>query len=280
MNRQVTAVLLTYATRLAMQVLLGGGGIIYALAIFAMAMDSQSTGESRLDSAYPLLMVPAGLIAYLLATHAKWQFVDPRARLLPRFAAPHLAVIAGSAVVGLIFLPSLAAIASRLSPLGFLAGTIVVASSLIWGIHANSRLATIVFMAMIFSAYSDDARLFLLMPVSVSRFFPLHLLLLVAGWTALAAWLVRLSRLHEEQDDYNIPVQAQSGSATRMERLQANRNILRHKLANGLWKGGPPTGGTTGCKTTVRRRQRSDNACFATDLPPCRLSSTRYGWPS
>lgn len=132
MNRQLTAVLLTYATRRQMQIILGCGGVIYALAIFAMAMDSQRPSENWFDFAYALLMFPAGLIAYLLATHAKWQFVDPRARLLPRFAAPHLAVIFGLAVVGLILLPCLAAIAARLSLLGYLACTIVFASSLIW----------------------------------------------------------------------------------------------------------------------------------------------------
>ncbi len=240
MNRQLTAVLLTYATRRAMQLILGGGGIIYALAIFVLAMvtDSRTALPERVDAAFFILAFPAGFIAYLLATQAKWQFVDPRARLLPRFATPHLAVILGVALVGLLFMPGLAAIASRLSLLGYLAFNIAFAASFIWSIH-GSGLATIVFMIMMFTLWSDQVRSLWILPSCVAQYFPLHLIVFVAGWAAFAAWLLRLSRLNEESDDYNIPVQAQYGSATRMERSQASRNILRHKFANGLWKGGP-----------------------------------------
>lgn len=235
----VKPVLLTYVTRRSMQWAVGLGGVVYALLIFAMAMSQQPRNDFQPSSGGQVCMV-AMFIAYLLVSQAKWQFVDPRAKLLPNYARPHLAVLLAFAVVGLFFVALLAAISARLSIVGCLACTIALASSFIWALHANSGSGTLISMLIFFGIMtSERVRNFWLLPESVAQYFPLHLAVLTAGWVAVAAWLRRLPRMTEEAEDYNISMAAQSGSATRMERTQANRNLLRNKLSNGLWNGGP-----------------------------------------
>jgi hypothetical protein len=231
-------VLLTYATRRSMQWTVGLGGTFYLLMTIAQAMSRRSPNDAYRGEGSSLAFM-AMAIAYLLASQAKWQFVDPRARLLPRFARPHLAVLLGLLFIGLFLMPLLTAIVARLSITGCLACMIALASSFLWAWQSNSGVWTLVGMALYFGMMSEKVRAFWLLPASVEQYFPLHVAVLLAGWGAIVAWLARLARMTEEDDDYNIPIQAQSGSATRMERTQANRNLLRNKLSNGLWNGGP-----------------------------------------
>jgi hypothetical protein len=269
MFEMIKPVLLTYATRRSVQWGIGLGGGFYLLIIFAMAMHDHSRyGEFRTGGGSGFIgAFASAFAAYLLVSQAKWQFVDPRARLLPGFARPHLLVLTALAVIGILLAPLLEAIAARLSVVGYLAFTTALASSFIWAMHANSGPGTMLSMLLGFSMMSERVRYFWVSPESVERFFPLHATVLLAGWAAIAAWLRRLVRMTEESDDYSIPIQAQSGSATRMERTQASRNILRSKLSNGLWNGGPSDGWHDRLihyhARTIRDRQRLFRYGFA-----------------
>jgi hypothetical protein len=111
-----------------------------------------------------------------------------------------------------------------------------VAVCIIWATHNNQALWILLGLVVFYSLMSGPGMAFWLLPEEAARFRAYHVAILAGCWAAYGAWLVRLSRLDEEADDYNIPVQAQAGSATRMERTQANRNVGRQLLRSKFWR--------------------------------------------
>jgi hypothetical protein len=232
---RTAAVLLTFATRRSFQWTILAGGLLYVLAIAAMWADPRETPLYRAQTALFIVGFPAGILGFLLVSQAKWQFVDSRARVLPRYASAHLRVLAIAAVIGLFVLPCVAGVAGRLNALGFAACSIVIGASFIWSTHASRLLPMVIGMATFYSLMTQAGIVFWLLPERAAEFQPYHAAIFAGGWLSLAAWLVRLYRLTEEDDDYQIPVNAQSGSATRMERSQASRTLGRQLARSATW---------------------------------------------
>lgn len=226
MIMQLRAVALTYLTRRVMWF------VAFLVAIYALNVASanpSSLGAVR-NSAQFLVGFPAGLMAYLAVSQAKWHFVNPRARVTPRFAAHHLAVLSFVILVGVGLVPVLVAGIVGLNGLGAAACTIAITSSFTWSMHAMRMLPNLVALAAFFSLLAERGVYFWLWPAAAGEFRLIHWGIVIVGWVAEIAWIVRLARMTEEDDDYNIPIQAQSGAATRMERDQANRNMVRYLL--------------------------------------------------
>jgi hypothetical protein len=176
---------------------------------------------------------PIGGCVFLLTSQAKWQFCNPRASLLPGFAAPHLRVLFAIAVVVIGLAPLSLGLAGR-NALGAAAFAIAFGALLLWSIHASQGLATILALALFFSIYNDQVAAFWLDSASATKWLPVHATFLLAGWAAIVAWLWRLGRLREEMDDYNLPAHTQAGSATRIERTIAARVAARQLLKSGI----------------------------------------------
>jgi hypothetical protein len=172
-----------------------------------------------------LIGFPAMVTAFLIASQAKWQFVNPRSRTVPRYMAPHLAVLLFLAVLGLGGIQAAAAARSGLNVLGAAACSIAIGACFTWAMHSMRMLPNLLGLIVFFSLMSELGAGFWLLPDQAPAGRLAHAAIFAGGWASILVWLVRLARLNEESEDYNIPVQAQSGSATRMERSQANRNI-------------------------------------------------------
>lgn len=201
----------------------------------AIPMLAQRSGDNLNGLvAMQLIGFPVGGCVFLLNTQAKWQFCNPRARLLPGYAGSHLVMLA---FILIAFVGILPLVAGQLgvNPLGAMACAVTLAAPFLWASHANWPLANMAAIALFFSLYNHSVAAFWLSPDGAARWFPLHLALLAAGWIAVVAWLWRLTRLREDAPDYGLPLDALVGSATRIERTQASRAAMLQLLRS------PPT---------------------------------------
>jgi hypothetical protein len=229
MIHQLPQVLLTYATRRSLWLVLAFGLLCVGPSAALAIVPDHAPGERA-----PFMMFSigfaTGVVGWILVTQAKWQFCDQRARLLPGFAGPHVAVLLAIAVVGLGLYPwALGAMGG--APLGIVACAIGIGSCFIWSTHGSHWLLGALAIVQYFSLMFHQGREFW----TSTRFAPLHAAILVAGWIALVAWLRRLTAMREEDDDFLVPMQAQQGSATRMERSHSGRVVAR-ALVRSAWQ--------------------------------------------
>lgn len=229
MTSQVQQVARTYVTRRSLW-------LFGAFALFSFGPGATLlVAGGRVDKVPPMLAAvglafPAAITSFVLATQAKWQFCDSRARLIPEFTTPHIAVLAAIALFAFGVYPAVLTLAGGWNSIGVPACAIVVAAGSIWTIHSGQWLAGGVAFGTYLSLMSNAGLNFWINPDNARRLLPLHGALLVGGWAALAAWLARLPRIREEDDDYFIPVQAYQCSSSRMERTQAARTFARAML--------------------------------------------------
>jgi hypothetical protein len=231
MTSQLQQVALTYLTRRWLWLVAGiagvGFGPLAALSFFGPS-------SRRLDGSEALAVVgvATALVAFVVATQAKWQFCNPRARLLPGFSSPHIATLLALVVAGCGLYPLTLVLAGHWSLLGVPACSITLAASIIWGLHRPHWIAFVTGMASFLSLITPVGIDFWIKADHARLYAPAHLAILVAGWGAIAYWIHRLKVVREEDADYAIPIQAQQGAATRIERTQASR-ALGQQLARG-----------------------------------------------
>lgn len=229
MQARLTQIAVVYLTNRQNWWILGWMALMVLPSLSVFTSHSHSGGSRIL--AVNLLSFPIGACVFLLGTQSKWQFCNPRARLTPRYAGPHLLVLGLIALAFIVGLPVLCG-QGGFNTVGCAAYSVVLAASFLWGTHAMSSAATFLALAHFFSLYSQRASDFWMSPQLASDNLPIHLTVLAAGWTAIGVWLRRLSQLREDMDDFFLPVQAQVGSATRMERAMAAQTIVRQLLRN------------------------------------------------
>ncbi|BBO36406.1 hypothetical protein [Lacipirellula parvula] len=225
MPNQIPAVLSTYVTRRSVQLLLALG-VTYCVLIFFAALADSRHGIHDEEGVLGLLTFPTLAFAYLIASQARWQFADSRARLVPHFAANHLAVLAGLALLTLGLAPALLGWAAGASTLGAAAVSIAIGSAVIWLIQGKAAQA-LLFGFGTFALMLRPGISFWLASETATLNWPYQLALCVAGWAVFGGWLARLTKLREEHDDYSQPIYLPAGSATRMERMQASRGAAR-----------------------------------------------------
>jgi hypothetical protein len=228
---RLAAVAATYSSRRFFWWVAAAAGLYVVIAILLAPPADPGSVNSW---AQALVGLPAMMAAFLLASQAKWQFVNPRAKTLPGHTAPHLAALLLLAVVGLGGLQSLAASRVGLNVLGAAACAIGIGACFTWAMHATRTIPNLLGLVIFFSLMSKVGCNFWLHPAFAADGRLAHLAILATGWASIVRWLFRLARLNEECEDYNIPVQAQSGSATRMERSQASRNMALQLSRSGL----------------------------------------------
>jgi hypothetical protein len=228
---RLAAVAATYSSRRFFWWVAAAAGLYVVIAILLAPPADPGSANSW---AQALVGLPAMMSAFLLASQAKWQFVNPRARTLPGYTAPHLATLLLLALVGLGGLQSLAASRVGLNVLGAAACAIGIGACFTWAMHATRTIPNLLGLVIFFSLMSKVGCNFWLHPAFAADGRLAHLAILATGWASIGRWLFRLARLNEECQDYNIPVQAQSGSATRMERSQASRNMALQLSRSGL----------------------------------------------
>lgn len=226
MTTQIRQVAITYLTRRSLWLVTAFALLTIGPTLLAGGVAADSRRDAAVVAMFPVGF-GSGILAWILLTQAKWQFCDPRARLLPHYARAHLAALLGLIVLGYGVCPPLGALLCQWNPLGVSACMAGVGASFLWSMHSMSWAAGLLAMAQILSLATQPGLEFWVLPASAARYALVHAAILAVGWTGLLAWLRRLPRLREEDPDYLIPIQAQQGSATRMERTQASRTLAR-----------------------------------------------------
>jgi hypothetical protein len=230
MTAQLQQVALTYITRRSLWLMLAFGVVCCGPSVALSFIPEHSAGDHAPWAIFSVGFA-TGIVAWILLTQAKWQFCDQRSRLLPGFAVPHLAVIAAIAILGMGLYPWAVAAAGGISPLGFAACAIGIGSCYIWSAHNSNTIFIALTLAQYFSLILPQGFEFW----KAERFALIHAAIFTAGWVAFASWLWRLRTMREEDADYLIPIQAQQGSATRMERSQSARTIAR-MMVRSAWQ--------------------------------------------
>lgn len=208
-------------------------GVVYLLVMgFEL---SRPAAYAHLSTLIFLVGFPAMGTAFWVTSTAKWQFVHPRAQLVPGFSGPHLAAAAAWLAVGFIAYPLSLGLVLTTSVPAMLAYALAVGASQTWAVHANRGTLTLLSLALFLAPLAPQSAFFF--TDHAPHVSALRGGIIAASLLAVAAWLWYLPRLTEESDDYFIPAHAQSGKASRMEKSEARRNLARHLSRSGffLW---------------------------------------------
>lgn len=206
--------------------LIVGGVVLGAASLAGFALDDSSTSRG-LFLLTNLLGLPAIAAATWACSTAKWQFVNPRARLLPRFAAPHLASTTCVLLAAVALWPAIVAVQTSLSISGCVAYSMVLAALAIWGMHTFRQSLMFAGIAVMFApAVGQLAPFWTGENLGSTPWHLVRLGFLGLGILLTAAWLWRLTAMTEEHDDYIIPAFGAAGQS-RMEKSEFRRNVAR-----------------------------------------------------
>jgi len=229
---QFEQVALTYVTRrwLAFGLVAPFVGVALFMMLATLENSSKLAGFAARSLAVPLFVVIP-----LLVLHAKIQFAHSRAKLVPNFAAAHLAIVALVAFCSLVVYPVAIAFATGLDPLGAMAYALAISLPAMWGCQFNRGSLFVVSFLLMLSVMGEWTLNWWLMPEPADRLW--HLLIVAVGWIGIATWLRRLDQLGEESDDYEVPPILKSERPSRAEHVAtsnfAAKQFSRNRLLSG-----------------------------------------------
>ena len=192
---------------------------------------------------------------------AKWQFADPRARLIPGYTKPHLTAIFAVLAVLLVANPLLQAYCQDIPPLGPLAFSLLLGGLFLFAFHLNQGIAMLPAMAFFFSIMHPTTSQFWF--AGNSNYLAIHAALALLGAALTAAWLWKLATLHEEDEGYSIQPLGPPGSMSRLERVLQGRLAGRKAARSG------PLSGVS---------DRWHNRLFTLPKNPHPATLSQYGW--
>lgn len=217
------AALHTYLTRrVAMAVIAVVSLMVF---IFLCIVGSSSPSGANPMFAANLIGMPSMAIVFFLVQQAKWQFVHPRAKLMPRFAPAHLSILGGLLLLSVGVYPIVASQLLGVSTLGIASFSALSGALLAWGMHSMRQSFMFTAMALFYSLLIPKFSWIWIEPTP--ELVSIHFAAIPAGWAGIGLWLRRLSKITEEDNDYMIPIQAQFGQASRMEKSEARRTVAR-----------------------------------------------------
>jgi len=222
LGNQAKQVALTYLTQRWL-LLLPGLILLTTIVAYATILAGGKGAEHlqmTLGLSFPIVM---GFI--WLASIAKWQFANPRARLLPGFAGPHLGVLGAVFFLILLANPFCLAWARGLSTLGVLAYALLLGGCALWGMQPGRGILILPAMTIFFSCMTDAGMQFWF--AVPNQFAGLHGVMAAAGGAMVVGWLWRLSRLNEEMDDYQIIPLGMPEGYSRLERAEQRKLLGR-----------------------------------------------------
>jgi hypothetical protein len=231
MWQQIKQVGITYVTH-RWAPLIALAAIVLVIVPNLIAATSGAGVADRAPAILFLVGFPMLFVTMFLVLHAKSQFAHPRARLMPGYAGPHLAAL-GGAVLGLVvFYPLVIAWCTRIDPLGIVTLSLAMAAPYAWAAHANRMAWMLVPLAVFYSLMTERGVRWWIVDAPTHRL--LNLVIIGGGGALLAAWVWRLSRLHEEKDDYHTPtawrVSRNAGTEVPEQRRLAAEQVRRNRL--------------------------------------------------
>ena len=174
------------------------------------------------------IAIPLGLpcmmgMTFLVAV-TKWQFANPRARLIPNFARWHLSIF-GAILLSLFVISPLVLAAFRgIHPIGPLSFTLLLGGCTLYCILLNRGYTMLPSLVIFFSGFSSATAYFWF--EQAHDFYWCHSILVVFGGGLVAYCLWFLSQLTEEMDEYQtLPIAGIN--ASRLERAEQRRLVGR-----------------------------------------------------
>jgi len=159
---------------------------------------------------------------------AKWQFANPRARLIPGYKSPHLSVIATGLATLLVLNPLLLSFCLGISPLGPLAFALLLGGVFLQALIQNAGTHALPAIIVFFSGmYPTTSRFWF---SGVGDYGMIHSVFAITGLALVIAWLWRLANLNEEMGDYQVMPLGAPGSLSRLE-LAEQRRLQGQKAA-------------------------------------------------
>jgi hypothetical protein len=231
-NRQIGQVLVTYVTHY--WVMAGiAAGLVFAAApqLVINPSSAKLPGGLMLVLSFAIAL-PAFFLSILLVPQAKAQFAHVRARLVPGYAGPHVAVLSGLLLLLMVLYPLVIARTFQLDRVGLMALTTAIVAPTILAAHFSRMAMILVPLAVLYSTFTEAGANWWLLQTESHR--PLLTLIVLAGLAMSGFWLSRLCRLREEMDDYQNAVQWRAsrrpGSETSEQRRILAEQIRRSKL--------------------------------------------------
>ena len=197
---QLKQVALTYLTDRWIKI-----GILAEMTLIVAPLLVMNASNALSTGCLALISLPAPFLSLILVSQANVQFAHARARLIPGFAAPHVAVLTGLLLFFVLLCPVAVASCLQLDRLGFVALTIAIAAPTILAAHFSRRSLMIVSLVAYSSSLTDSGANWWLLHTESHRAW--LAIIVLAGWAMIAAWLARLCQLREEMDGYQGAVQ-------------------------------------------------------------------------
>jgi len=178
------------------------------------------------ESAPIALGMPSMMGLIWIAGVVKWQFVNPRARLLPGYTAPHLGLFAGILLVLFVINPLAVAAIHNMNAWGLLSFALLLAGCVLMAILLGRGPYMFVAIAIFFSSMNEHTRTFWF--ENASQYAALHVLLTLVGGRSIGYCLWYLTHLTEEMDEYQI-LPMGSVQVSRVERAE-QRKLLGNQI--------------------------------------------------
>jgi hypothetical protein len=237
MGNKLRQVLRTYAVRplfwvMALWVLMHGF-IVFAAVMVSSLPDAERLGTIMMQALWGTFLLDA-VVAYLL----KVQFADPRARLVPGFASPHLivaGVIVAAAVAASTWTVAWAGGVSGLAVAGFV---LCATAAVVYLSYLTPLALSILVMMLAFCPLFKGERYIGALLVDGNPV--ISLAELCVGLASLAVLGARLSMLHEEMPEYSRQTPASTwGLTSRAGRRNWPQGAARTMARSGLrsWLG-------------------------------------------
>lgn len=231
--RKLKHVTMTYLTHRGLLIGLGVGLVIVFVPQMLIAISGKGPPPVGFGPSSSMIALPLIFLPILLVAQAKAQFAHARSRLVPGFAMPHLATLAGVLMLIAMVYPLFVAWLGATDALGTLALAVSIVAPVTLGIHFNRFGTLIIAMTAFFSTMTQVGSAWWLSPPASNA--PIHAAIIVGGSAALVGWLWRLGRLREEADDYQTTMQWRASRRTDSETTESRRIVAeqmrRQKLA-------------------------------------------------
>ncbi|MBI1314601.1 hypothetical protein GC176_25185 [bacterium] len=194
----------------------------------------------QMRTAFFSLGWPLFVLVPILAMHVRTQMIDPRSRMIPGFAAPHLTVAGLILTVFVGGFPIAATAGTELSTFGTLALVTFGATALFYAGHFQSALLSFgVIAGLLWLGFgaSDSVSNWIEKKFLLESTSPPAVVLLTGSLVALAGLAIRMSRTHEQMPEYGATADVEtfwnqrSTSAKRQQQRVQAQWVNRSKLA-------------------------------------------------
>lgn len=231
MFRKEWQVCLTYLTQRWLWFL----GLVYAIFLFTGFTAALDANCAMHHNRHAFIFFPGASMligGFFIVSIAKWQFANPRGRLVPGYARPHLLILSLILLPALVLIPVFISTTAGVTPWGLLAYTLLLGGGYLWSVGASQGWLMFPVLAVCFSAYTEAGQDFWLS--AQFPFLGLHVLLIILGTASVVGWIWRLVNLNEEMPDYQVTPLAGWSRPSHLESAEARKLIGRQATKAGI----------------------------------------------